>query len=77
MTHLNGSCSFDRDGLTAKIRTCKKNLFENGLEQYRSGNLDQAISIWKGILTFDPGDQEIKGVVDKATLQLENLQKIK
>lgn len=77
LTHLNGSFSFDRDGLTAKIRTCKKNLFENGLEQYRTGNLDQAISIWKGILAFDPGDQEIKAVVDKATLQLENLQKIK
>ena len=77
VTHLNGSCSFNRDGLTAKIRTCKKNLFENGLEQYRSGNLDQAISIWKGILAFDPGNQEIKRVVDMATLQLENLQKIK
>ncbi len=77
VNHLNGSYSFDRDGLTAKIKTCKKNLFENGLEQYRSGNLDQAISIWMGILTFDPGDQEIQRVVDRATLQLENLQKIK
>jgi tetratricopeptide (TPR) repeat protein len=77
VTHLNGSCSFDRDGLTAKIKICKKNLFENGLAQYRSGNLDQAISIWKGILTFDPEDHEIKRAVDMATLQLENLQKIK
>jgi tetratricopeptide (TPR) repeat protein len=77
VNHLNGPRSFDRDGLTAKIKTCKRNLFENGLEQYRSHNLDQAISIWKSILTFDPADQEIKMVVDKATLQLENLQKIK
>ncbi|MGZ3580353.1 MAG: tetratricopeptide repeat protein, partial [Syntrophales bacterium] len=77
LTHLNGSSSFDRKGLTAKIKTCKKNLFENGLEQYRSGNLDQAISIWKGILTFDPGNQEVKRVVDMATLQLKNLQKTK
>jgi hypothetical protein len=77
VTHLNGSSPFNRETLTAKIKTCKKNLFENGLEQYRSGNLDQAISIWKGILTFDPGDQGIQMVVDKATLQLENLQKIK
>ena len=76
VNHLNGFCSFDRDGLAAKIKTCKKNLFENGLEQYRSGNLGQAISIWKDILTFDPEDQEIQMVVDKATLQLENLQKI-
>jgi tetratricopeptide (TPR) repeat protein len=77
VTHLNGSSPFNRETLTAKIETCKKNLFENGLEQYRSGNLDQAISIWKSILTFDPGDQEIQMVVDKATLQLDNLQKIK
>jgi len=77
VTHLNGSSPFNRETLTARIKTCKKNLFENGLEQYRSGNLDQAISIWKGILAFDPGNQEIKRVVDMATLQLQNLQKIK
>jgi tetratricopeptide (TPR) repeat protein len=77
VTHLIGSSSFDREGLTAKIKTCKKTLFENGLEQYRSGNLDQAISIWKSILAFDPENQEIKKVVDMATLQLRNLQKAK
>jgi tetratricopeptide (TPR) repeat protein len=77
VTHLDGSSPFDREGLTAKIKTCKKNLFENGLEQYRSGNLDQAISIWKGILAFDPENQEIKRVVNMATLQLKNLQKTK
>jgi tetratricopeptide (TPR) repeat protein len=77
VTHLNGSSPFNRESLTAKIKTCKKNLFENGLEQYRSGNLDQAISIWKGILAFDPGNQEIKRIVDMATLQLKNLQQTK
>lgn len=76
-THLNGSSSFDTKGITARIKICKKNLFENGLEQYRSGNLDQAISIWKSILAFDPENQEIKKVVDMATLQLRNLQKTK
>jgi tetratricopeptide (TPR) repeat protein len=77
VTQLNGSLSFERKGLSKKIRSCRKILFENGLEQYRSGNLDQAISIWKTILTFDPEDQEIKRAVDMATLQLENLKKIK
>jgi len=74
---LNGSLSFERKGLSEKIKSCRKILFENGLEQYRSGSLDQAISIWKTILTFDPENQEIKRAVDIATLQLENLQKIK
>jgi tetratricopeptide (TPR) repeat protein len=77
LTRLNGSPSFDREGLTARIKSSKKLLFENGLEQYRSGNLDQAISIWKSILAFDPENQEIKKVVDMATLQLRNLQKAK
>jgi tetratricopeptide (TPR) repeat protein len=77
VSRLNGSFSFNREGLTARIRDCKKILFEKGLEQYRSGNLDQAISIWKSILVFDPESHEIKKVVDMATLQLRNLQKAK
>jgi tetratricopeptide (TPR) repeat protein len=77
VSHLNGSFSFNRDGLTEKIRNCKKILFENGLEQYRSGNLNQAISLWKSILAFDPENQEIKKAVDIAILQSKNLEKAK
>jgi len=76
-TRLNGSSSLNKEGLTAKIKTCVKNLFESGLQQYRSGNLNQAISIWKGILAFDPGNEEVKRVVDRTTLQLQNLKKTK
>jgi len=72
---LNGSLSFNREGLTARIRDCKKILFENGLKQYRSGNLNQAISLWESILVFDPENQEIKKAVDMASLQSKNLQK--
>ena len=74
---LNGTFSFDREGLTAKVRNCKKILFQNGLEQYRSGNLNQAIALWKSILAFDPENQEIKKAVDMATLQFNNLQNTK
>jgi tetratricopeptide (TPR) repeat protein len=77
VNHLNGSLSFSKEGLTAKISNCRKVLFENGLKQYRSGNLNQAISLWKSILTFDPENREIKKAVNMATLQLENLQKTK
>lgn len=72
---LNGASPLKREGLTAKIKTCVKNLFESGLKHYRSGNLERAISIWKAILAFDPGNEEVKRVVDRATLQLKNLQK--
>jgi tetratricopeptide (TPR) repeat protein len=75
VARLNGSSPLNREGLTAKIKTCKKNLFENGLKKYRSGNLEQAISIWKAILVFDPGNEEVKRVVDRAALQLKNLRK--
>ncbi len=75
VTRLNGSSPLDREGLTVKIKACVKTLFENGLQQYRTGNLDQAISIWKGILVFDPSNEEVKRAVDVATLQLKNLQK--
>ena len=74
---LNGSFSFNREDLTVRIKDCKKILFENGLEQYRSGNLNQAILLWKSILVFDPENQEIKKAVDMASLQFRNLQKAK
>jgi tetratricopeptide (TPR) repeat protein len=74
VSHLNGSLSFSKEGLTARISNCRKVLFEDGLKQYRSGNLNQAISLWKSILTFDPDNREIKKAVNMATLQLENLQ---
>ncbi len=72
---LSESFSFNQGGLSSKIRDCKKILFENGLRQYRSGNLNQAISLWKSILAFDPENQEIRKAVDMATLQYKNLQK--
>jgi tetratricopeptide (TPR) repeat protein len=77
MDHLNGSFSFSRESLIARIRNCEKILFENGLKQYRSGNLKQAISLWKSILAFDPENQEIIKAVDIASLQARNLEEAK
>ncbi len=77
VSDLNGSLSFSKEGLTEKINNCRKVLFENGLRQYRSGNLNQAILLWKSILAFDPENQEIQRAVDMATLQFKNLQKAK
>ena len=76
-TPLAQSLSFDREGLIKKTGSCQKILFQNGLEQYRSGNLNQAVSIWKGILAFDPEDQETKKAVDMAVLQIKNLDRAK
>jgi hypothetical protein len=61
--------------LDVKIENCRKILFENGLERYRSGNLPQAISIWRSILRFDPENPEVKKAVDTAILQSRNLER--
>jgi tetratricopeptide (TPR) repeat protein len=77
LSNLKRSLSYNAGLLDAGIKICRKILFEDGLEQYRSGNLSQAISIWKNILTFDPENLEVKKATDMATLQSGNLKKIK
>jgi tetratricopeptide (TPR) repeat protein len=77
LSHLNRFFSYNAGLLDTGIETCRKILFEDALEQYRSGNLSQAISIWKNILTFDPENLEVKKAMDKAILQTRNLEKIK
>jgi len=76
-SHLERFLSYNAGLLDTGIETCRKILFEDGLEQYRSGNLSQAISTWRNILTFDPENPEVKKAKDKAILQAENLEKIK
>jgi len=69
--------SYNAAFLNTRMETCRKVLFEDALGQYRSGKLNQAISIWRSILTFDPENQEVKKAMDKAILQAGNLEKIK
>lgn len=76
-SHLERFLSYNAGLLDTGIETCRKILFEDGLERYRSGNLSQAISTWRNILTFDPENPEVKKAKDKAILQAENLEKIK
>jgi tetratricopeptide (TPR) repeat protein len=76
-SRIDSLLSYDSKLLDAKIKHCRKILFGVGLEQYRSGNLIQAISVWKSILAFVPEDPEIKKVVDTAILQSRNLEKMK
>jgi len=77
LTSLKRFLSYNAGLLNTRIETCRKILFEDALGQYRSGNLSQAISIWRNILTFDPENQEVKKAMDKAILQAGNLEKIK
>ncbi len=77
LNHLKRSLSYNAGLLDARITECRKILFDDGLKQYRLGDLEKAISIWKMILTFDPDNQEVKKATEKATLQTKSLNRIK
>lgn len=72
---LAPSPSFSRDALDEGIKKCRTQLTQKGLEQYRKENLAEAISLWQGILLFDPDNIEIKKAIDTATEQLKKLKK--
>jgi tetratricopeptide (TPR) repeat protein len=74
--HSNGfaaGLSFTKKNLTERLDECRSTLSQQALRQYRSGNIGNAISLWKSILTFDPGNKSVKKFIDTATIQLKNL----
>ena len=66
--------SFDRAKLNAKLTDCKAALSKKGLQEYRQGNLSEAIALWQGYLAIDPNDADIKKAVNAAKMQQKNLQ---
>jgi len=77
LSHFEPVLSYNSRLLNTGVETCRRILFEDGLEQYRSGNLSQAISVWESILTFDPGNLEVKKALSRAIRQVRNLKQIK
>jgi len=69
------SLSFSRNDADEGIKGCRTQLTREGLDQYRKGNLKEAIAVWQGLLQFDPENAEIRKAVDTATEQLKKLQK--
>ncbi len=72
--NLNRSLSFNRESLDKGIEICRNNLFESALVQYRSGDLNKAIALWRSILAFDPENREVKKAVETATVQSKNIE---
>jgi tetratricopeptide (TPR) repeat protein len=62
--------------LQAGIDKVSGSLMEKGLVEYRKGNIEAAIAIWKSILAYDPSHAEAARSVQTAATQLENLKKI-
>jgi tetratricopeptide (TPR) repeat protein len=67
--------SFSKRTLEEGVEKCRSQLTKEGLDQYRKGNLKEAIAIWQDLLEFDPDNGEIKKAVETATEQLEKLKK--
>jgi tetratricopeptide (TPR) repeat protein len=67
--------SFDKQTLNKKLTDCKATLSKKGFQEYRSGNLNEAIALWQGYLAVDPHNADIRKAVNTATLQQKNLQK--
>jgi tetratricopeptide (TPR) repeat protein len=70
---FSAGLSFTKKSLTKKLNECRSALSQEALSQYRSGNIENAISLWKSLLSFDPGNKSIKKYIDTATTQLKNL----
>lgn len=69
--------SFDRAYLNARLTTCKDALSKKGFQEYRQGNLGEAISLWQGYLVIDPTNDDIKKALNTAKIQQKNLQQTK
>jgi len=69
------SLSLPKKFLDDGLENCRLQLTKRGLEEYRKGNLAEALTIWKGILKFDPDNQQIKKAIETATIQLKSLRK--
>ncbi len=68
--------SFSRTELKGSLDHLSTTLMEKGLKEYRMGNLEAAIGIWRSIVAYDPGNAEAAKAIRTATTQLENLKKL-
>jgi len=59
--------------LKAHLEICSNRLMEEGLQEYRRGNLESAIRKWKGLIAFNAGHREAKKAIATATVQLRAL----
>jgi len=62
-----------RESLGSSVQLCSTELTNAGLVEYRKGHIDSAIAVWEDLLTFDPGNAEIKKAVETAKAQLGRL----
>lgn len=67
--------TFKKPYLDQRLALCKRALSGQGFQEYRKGNLAEAITSWQSLLEIDPNNQDIKKAVKTATEQQKNLEK--
>jgi tetratricopeptide (TPR) repeat protein len=72
--HLRARVRFSMEETLEHLETCSGKLVEEGLLEYRRGNLGNAISKWKKVLRFNPGYGNVKKMIDTATTQMKKLE---
>jgi len=72
---LDTSLSFSKSSLKNTLETCTSQLTKKGIKLYREGELKKAVTVWKDILEFDPGNVQIKKAVANAQEQLARIKK--
>lgn len=70
------AASLKKDRLVEAVKICRQGLTNNGLAEYRKGDLEKAIEIWDSLLAFDPGNAEIKKAVKTARAQLGKVKRV-
>jgi tetratricopeptide (TPR) repeat protein len=70
---FNKELSFNSAFLNEQLDFCKKALFKQGFQEYRQGNLDQAIMMWQDLLAIDPHNSDIQEALRTAKLQQQTL----
>jgi len=69
--------TFDDDYLGAKIAACSRSLTEIGFLKYREDKLEEAIARWKEVIAFDGNNKDVKNAINRATIQLQQLNSLK
>jgi tetratricopeptide (TPR) repeat protein len=71
---LSKQLPFNRESLDERIQECRSQLFKKGLQQYRSGLLQDAISTWQSLIAFIPDDENTRRAMNTASVQLKRMQ---
>jgi tetratricopeptide (TPR) repeat protein len=66
--------AFNGTHLDERLDYCKKAIFKQGFQEYREGNLSEAIALWQDLLVIDPQNTDIQEALRTAKLQQKNLQ---